>query len=80
MYIEIDKKKHQDFKEHYIEIVSPTKEGWAVGCGSRKEKVDNSLWAWVEGLNKGKKRVVVRESFSEEMFGLRNKNAQELTR
>lgn len=35
-------------------MISATKEGGAVGCESRKEKVNNSTWVWVEGLNKGK--------------------------
>lgn len=41
-------------KKHHIAVISATKGGWAVGCGSRKEKVNNSMWAWVERLNKGK--------------------------
>lgn len=34
-----------------------------------------TVWAWVEGLDQGKERVAVRKGFSEEMFGLRCKNA-----
>lgn len=60
-------------KEHWMEMIRATTEGWAGGCGSTKEKVDNSLWAW---LNKSKeKTVVVREGFLEEIFGLRHKLA-----
>lgn len=76
--IEIGKKNIKTLmvKDHHVEMIHGYKRGTGSCRGYTKEKAGHSLWAWGEGLNKdNERRVGVRESFSEERFGLRRKDA-----